>query len=135
MADERSYYGMLGENLARNSAHSTQGPYRTTLNPMQEWKFRQWVRENDVPFQPNRLLQDYDMRGFYSALQSGDPRAQSVVDPHDKQMHYPDFWKTPYHETFSAESQWATPDAPRWQDDRYLVDRDGNVLFDAAKAR
>ena len=98
-------------------------------------RFRSWARSNDVPFDPKRTLQDYDMRGFWQARQRKDPRAASAIDPHDKRLHYPDTWKTPYHETFSAESRWATPDAPRWRDDRYLVDKNGRVLFDAAAPR
>lgn len=71
------------------------------------------------------------MRGFYSALSNGDERASPAVDPNDGRMHYPDYWKTPYHETFSNESQWANPDtAPKWNDKDQLITTDGNVLYD-----
>lgn len=78
---------------------------------------------------------DYDMRGFWKALQAGDPLAQAAIDPNDQRMHYPDYWKTPYHETFSAESQWADPKkAPSWNDKDQLVMPDGTVIFDDREA-
>ena len=49
-------------------------------------------------------------------------------------MHFPDFWKTPYHESFSAESQWADPaKAPKWNAQDQLVLPDGTVVFDEKK--
>ena len=69
------------------------------------------------------------MRGFYKALQNGDEMAKTAVDPHDKQIHFPDYWKTPYHETFSNESQWATKGAPSWNDQDQLVLPNGTILF------
>lgn len=108
--------------------------YNTPLPADQEAQFRQWVQQNSVPFDPNEAASDYDMRGFWKALQAGDPIAKSAVDPNDKQMHYPDYWKTPYHETFSAESQWADPGkAPKWNDKDQLVMPDGTVIFDDRK--
>ena len=86
-----------------------------------------------MPFDPDaKGPTDYDMRGFWSGLQSGDPRAMSAVDPNDGQMHYTDTWKTPYHETFSADSQWGSPSlgAPTWNDSDQLVTGDGKVLYD-----
>jgi len=104
------------------------GPYVTYLPPVDELRFQQWVRANRIPFQdgPNS---DYDMRGFWRGLQSGDPRARTAVSPFDGQMHFSDTWKTPYHKSFSAESIYATPNAPSWMGDR-LVDKLGNVLVD-----
>lgn len=97
----------------------------------EEPQFRQWVQQNKVLFDlESKFPQDYDMRGFYKALKSGDPRASSAIDPNDSRIHYPDYWKTPYHETFSSESQWATPDAPAWNDKDQLVAKDGTVVFD-----
>jgi hypothetical protein len=45
-------------------------------------------------------------------------------------MHYPDFWKTPMHETFSNESQWAPVTAPAWNAQDQLVSQGGRVVFD-----
>jgi hypothetical protein len=105
--------------------------FATALQPKQEEMFRKWVKANKVPFDADsKDPQDYDMRGFYKAFMAGDKSAKSAIDPNDKRMHYPDFWKTPYHETFSNESQWATPDAPKWNNKDQLVDKNGNVIFD-----
>ena len=106
--------------------------YNTPLSPMEEHAFRNWVKTNNVPFDLNAPVTDYDMRGFWRALQTGNPRAKSAINPADKKLHYPDFWKTPYHETFSNESQWATKKAPHWQGD-VLLDSKGNVIFDGTK--
>jgi hypothetical protein len=70
------------------------------------------------------------MRGFYRGLLQKDPRASSAVDANDGHLHYPDFWKTPLHETFSNESQWAPADAPEWTPDDKLVTSGGRVVFD-----
>ena len=102
----------------------------TKLPPDQDQAFQAWVAANNVPFDPSRTA-DYDMRGFYQALMAKDPRAASAVNPNDNRLHYPDVWKTPYHETFSADSQWAKEGAPTWQEDK-LVMPDGKVLFDDA---
>jgi hypothetical protein len=61
---------------------------------------------------------------------SGDPLAKNAVDPNDGIMHFPDTWKTPYHETFSNDSQWALPSAPAWNDKDQLVAPNGGILFD-----
>jgi hypothetical protein len=83
-----------------------------------------------VPFDPNAPSSDYDMRGFFKALTSGDPRATSAIDPNDARMHYPDYWKTPSHQTFSGESQFATPSAPAWNQRDQLVGPGGRIIFD-----
>jgi hypothetical protein len=106
--------------------------YNTQLDPGQERFFRQWVTHHNIPFNPDATSpQDYDMRGFYQGLMQGNPKAQAAVDPNDGRMHFNDYWKTPSHETFSDQSQWATPQAPGWQDDR-LVTKGGRVQFDDA---
>lgn len=120
-------------NYTRNLAWTAPGEhvYNTPLPPQMEMQFRQWVQRHGVPFDPNAPTTDYDMRGFWMALHQGDPRAQSAVDPNDGRLHYPDFWKTPYHATFSNESQWADPDkAPRWNEQDQLVMPDGTVVYD-----
>jgi hypothetical protein len=105
--------------------------FETKLAPAQEQAFRSWVGKNKVAFDPDaKGPQDYDMRGFWQALQAGDPRAKSAVDPNDSKLHYPDYWKTPYHQTFSNESQFAAPNAPHWAPDDKLVTPSGEVIFD-----
>ena len=115
--------------MQRNSKYAVPGNYFTALPPEQELMFRRWVQQNKVPFNPEDSVSDYDMRGFWSALQRGDPRATSNINPNDSKLHYPDVWKTPYHETFSSESQWAMPNAPTWKGTKLIL-RDGTVIFD-----
>lgn len=114
-----------------NAPYTRQTPatYKTELTPMEEQLFQAWVAQNKVPTAGD----DYDMRGFYRALISGDPRAKSAIDPNDSRMHYPDFWKTPQHKTFSNESQWALPNAPAWNEQDQLVSPGGRVVFDDRK--
>lgn len=109
--------------------------YNAPLTPPEESLFRAWLKANRVPFEPDAPVSDYDMRGFWKALQAGDPRARSAIDPNDQRLHYPDYWKTPYHETFSNESQWAMPDAPAWNDKDQLVAPGGAVLFDDRRSK
>jgi translation initiation factor 6 (eIF-6) len=118
--------------FARNSAYAKPAPvngYLTQLPAQEEASFQSWVKQNKVPFDSSSTA-DYDMRGFYKGLMSGDPHAQSSVDPNDQKLHYSDYWKTPYHQTFSAESQWATQGAPRWNRQDQLVLPNGQVVFD-----
>lgn len=118
--------------LARNAPYVNAVPstYATTLTPMEEQLYQAWMAQNKVP-----VSTDYDMRGFYRGLMQGDPRAVSAVDPNDSRMHYPDYWKTPEHETFSRESQWATPNAPAWNAQDQLVSEGGQIVFDDRKPR
>lgn len=104
----------------------------TKLEPKEEKEFRKWVKDNKVPFDPaSKEPQDYDMRGFYRGLMSGDPHAKTGINPNDKQLHFSDYWKTPYHKSFSNESKFATPDAPAWKGDK-LIGKDGAVILDEA---
>lgn len=123
--------------FARNQQFAKPAPqegYFTRLDPNQEESFQRWVKDNSVPFDPSPQA-DYDMRGFYKGLSSGDPRAASGVNANDGRMHYTDHWKTPYHESFSAESKFALPTAPRWNEKDQLVTPDGRVIFDERAAR
>lgn len=105
--------------------------FDTPLNPLDEMAYRQWVQANNVPTNPDATApQDYDMRGFYRGLQQQNPKAQSAIDPNDGRMHYPDFWKTPIHETLSNESQWAPASAPAWNAQDQLISKGGRVVFD-----
>jgi hypothetical protein len=124
----------MAENdvFERNKKYLAPGDhsYTTDLGP-HEPMFQDWVKQNNIPFDPSVPVSDYDMRGFWKALQEGDPRAQQAINPNDNQMHFPDYWKTPYHESFSAESQWADPaKAPKWNEKDQLILPDGTVIFD-----
>jgi len=105
--------------------------YNTQLGPLEEMAFRQWVTQNKVPFNPDTIgPSDYDMRGFWRGLQQGHPMAQQSINPNDNLMHYSDYWKTPLHQSFSSESQWAGPDTPSWINDSQLAAPNGRVVFD-----
>lgn len=132
-----SWLNGMNDHFNRNSKWAKPHPtYATKLSPEEEAQFRAWTAQNKVPFNPNDQAADYDMRGYFRGLMSGDPVAAQAADPNDidprtgkPRMHFPDKWKTPFHETFSQESQYALPTAPSWQGDR-LVTPDGQVLFD-----
>lgn len=105
--------------------------YNTSLPPQSEKEFRKWVKKNKVSFDVHAELSDYDMRGFWLALTTGNPRAQTAIDPNDKRLHFPDYWKTPYDATFSNQSKWAVKSkAPHWTDDDKLVTPAGKVIWD-----
>lgn len=97
------------------SPYAKPGPYTTTLSPSQEVEFQRWKAINA----PNDSGQDYDLRGAFLANTG---RAGNG--------HMTDQFKMPNHHSFSNESQYATPDAPRWNQKGQLVDKYGNVVFD-----
>lgn len=118
----------LEQNYARNKEWAKPGPYWTKLPPPAEAKFRAWVKQNNVDFNPDDAQPDYDMRGFWKALQEGNPRARSAMD--QGQLHYDDYWKTPYDATFSAQSQWGIAGkTPDWKGGKLTLPS-GHVIFD-----
>lgn len=124
-------------NLFAPRAQSTLGPYQTNLNPQDEWNFRSWARTNNIPF-PEKYSSidqyiddpkaDYDLRGYWQAQQAGNPMAMRAAN-----LHFPDYWKTPYHESFSNESKYAGAGAPRWNEKNQLISPVGSVVFDENK--
>lgn len=106
--------------------------YDTKLSPIRELLFRSWVDQNHVPFNPTTPgPTDYDMRGYWQGLQQGNPQAApSSINANDGQLHYPDYYKTPLHQTFSNESQWAAPSAPQWINDSQLATQGGRIAYD-----
>ena len=119
---------------APNAQYAKSGPYKTELPPEKESQFQSWVKANQVPWQdtPNA---DYDMRGYWQAMISGDKNARQSKNANDGKMHFPDTWKTPYHKSFSNESKYALPNAPKWNDKDQLVDSTGRVVFDERSAQ
>ena len=113
---EAQWQASLKSNYARNKPYAKPGNYNTKLSPQEEQAFRQWIKQNSIPFDFQSPVTDYDMRGFWKARIGGDPAA--LRDPRSK--HFPDKWKTPYHETFSNQSQWAAPGAPHWEGDKLV---------------
>jgi hypothetical protein len=47
----------------------------------------------------------YDYRGFYKALQAGEPAAKTSINKEDGLVHFPSIWKEPGHPTY----QYKTP--------------------------
>jgi hypothetical protein len=118
----------------RNAQYSTKTPYATALSPDNELLFQNWVKTTGAPYDPGSKS-DYDMRGYWNALTSMDPRASTAINPNDGQMHFPDTWKTPYHQSFSNESQYATPNAPQWLNGSQLGFPNGQLMFDEKQGR
>jgi hypothetical protein len=122
----------LQRNMAYAKPSSTD--YTTQLTPGEEIQFRDWVGQNAVRFDPDNPVQDYDMRGFWKGLVTGDPNARSGVNPNDHMLHFNDHWKTPLHHSFSNESIYATPMAPSWNEqDQLRMPMNGAVVFDERK--
>jgi hypothetical protein len=118
----------LGNNASVRKPGDT---YNTPLGFLDELAFRQWVADNHVPFDPNAQgPTDYDMRGFYQGLQQQNPHAVTGENQNDGKMHFSDYWKTPLHQSFSSESQWAGPTTPSWNSLDQLVTPGGRIVFD-----
>ena len=131
MSEEDDWLARMTANLERNKQYAKPGPYTTPLAASEEAAFRQWVAQNKVPYNLNDPVQDYDMRGFYKAAMAGDPNASTEINSFDQKMHFPDTYKTPYHESFSRDSQYAQPNAPFWVGGQLLVDPvTGVPIFD-----
>ena len=80
------------------------------LGPNTGDMFKSWALENNV-----RPSNDYDMKGYFMGQMTGDPEAQSEVNPSDMQMHFTDKFKLPNHESFSNQSMYDTQgNAPYW---------------------
>ena len=103
--------------------------YLTKLNPLQEMAFQEWVKTNNVPYDPSNKA-DYDMRGFYQAKMNGDKSASNGMNANDGLMHFTDKFKTPFHKSFSGESKFAAPGAPMWNDLDQLISPSGRIVYD-----
>ena len=80
------------------------------LGPNTENMYKSWAIENNI-----RPSNDYDMRGYFMGQMTGDPEAQSQVNPSDMQMHFTDKFKLPNHPSFSNESMYdLNKTAPYW---------------------
>lgn len=83
----------------------------TRLSPDEESQFQQWIKKNNIK-DLNEPDSKYDYRGFWK---------QNPDFAHRPGEHFVDTFKQPGHETFSNESQYATPQdfGGRWFDDTY----------------
>jgi hypothetical protein len=138
--------GLLQRALANQWVKDpTATTFQTTLPPQLEQIFMKAAQSrfgNKIEFQPDLSpTSDYDYRGWWQAAQAGDPRAVTKENLNDKQLHFSDVWKTPYHHSFSKDSQYASPTAPGWtktQPFRLLAQQDspvgtykkGDIAFD-----
>ena len=129
---EQERYQQMRENLlTRNKAYANPNWQQemTKLPAEQEEEFLNWVKSNKVPFDPNDKYPDYDMRGYYLSTLNNPQAPQAAINQATQSLHYPDTFKTPYHESFSSESKWATEGAPSWQENK-LVSPTGEVIFE-----
>lgn len=102
------------------------GPYQTPLSDANEAKFRAWVKREQIWFNPNAAITDYDMRGYW--LSVGGPKTGGPI--HAQGVHFTDRFKTPYDTTFSRESMYATSNNPfRWKGDDLIDARTGQLIF------
>lgn len=113
-------------------ADAKPGPYVTQLSPQQEAQFQQWVKANRIPWRDESRA-DYDMRGYWQKYILTGKGAQGGVNPNDRQWHFTDEFKTPYHHSFSGESRYALPNAPHWINDHQLADSQGRIVWDERK--
>lgn len=117
------------KHFARNVPFAQPGPWATALSPMEEQQFQSWVKTNKVPFNPTEKTPDYDMRGYWKDVASKG-KTDTAINPVDKKLHFPDTYKTPYHQSFSAESKYATPNNPfKWKGETLMDSRTGQSVY------
>jgi hypothetical protein len=129
---EQQRYQKFREDLLKRNMAYAQADWQkqmTKLPPAQEKAFMDWVKANKVPFNAADKYPDYDMRGYYLSTLTDPKGAKAGINPVTQSLHYPDTYKTPYHESFSSESKWARPGAPSWKDNK-LVTPSGKVVFE-----
>ena len=94
--------------------------FRTQLPPEDETTFRAWAKREVPTFALDDPLSDYDMRGFWKTAirhpEEWNNLAKQGLLPKEKtgmqagKRHFVDYWKTPYHPTFSTQSKYSTPE-------------------------
>lgn len=122
---------MAGPDTNFLSGTAKPGPYKTQLPMVEEMQFQDWVRRSHVPFDDSPRS-DYDMRGYWKQQQRSVTPTIPRGGPFQSGAHFPDQYKTPYHETFSNESQYATPSAPHWTGDK-LFNPVGGLVKDESQ--
>ena len=102
-----------------------QSRYLTRLTRAEERAYQLWFAQTKEALGRDLDPDDptYDMRGFWRAMQLGHPPPQ--LDSYSGEIHFPDTFKTPLHPTMSAESIYAPPGAPTWDDQGVLRDSSG----------
>lgn len=95
--------------------------YNTPLSPVQEQAFQAWAKKNQREFD----TEDYDLRGAYLEMQSGDMSEAA-------NGHLGDKYKKPNHPTFSDESVYNGVDGyfgGRWSE------QDGKTSFQTGETQ
>lgn len=105
--------------MDRQQIRAINDPALTQLQPHQELMFKSWLKANDVPFQDNGS-DDYDMRAFFLNNVLGGQGQQR----NGQNMHFPDTYKQPSHESYSSESIKGRPSDPKrsWIGEDTLAD-------------
>lgn len=91
--------------------------YNTKLTPDEEKQFQKWAKESGR----EKDVYDYDLRGAWKELQSGEMSE-------DARGHLGDKYKKPNHPTFSSQSIYANGDGGTWS-----VDAAGHDVFTPGK--
>jgi hypothetical protein len=83
--------------------------YDTQLSPAEEARFNLWIRNQYPGRNLDELTSDYDLRGAWREIESGDIEF-------DERGHLPDKYKKPNHITFSDQSMYHSEQTPggRW---------------------
>lgn len=102
-----------------------QSGYRTRLSKEDEAAFQQWFAQIRDRLGRDLDAEDpgYDYRGLWHSMRLGG--RGPGMDPSSGEIHFPDTFKTPQHPTMSAESVYAPPGAPQWNQNDVLVDAQG----------
>src|SRR4029077_7476097 len=116
----------VAEDAPVASPFGKPGSNLTELTPEEKQDFLVWSQAITQKYPKLRYdpspTADYDLAGFYKAMLARNPKAR--VSP---EGHLPDIWKTKYHRSFSNESMYALPGAPRWKGNQ-LVTPEGKVV-------
>lgn len=107
----------------------------TSLNPYEEQYFQTWKKIHNVPF-ADTGLDDYDMRGYFKEQVLSNKNLTNV-NPIDNQIHYPDTYKQPTHQSFSRESKYWEPgmNEREWINNILIDYTLGKVIDNAAMGR
>lgn len=114
-------------------------PFATQLTPEEEQGFANFAKQTQ-----NLPSLGYDLKGLYKEasdknlvndILQGKNTELAGMNPTTQSFHFTDKYKTPFYDSFSKESKYATQDAPQWLENPnnqgfQLVDKQGNILVD-----
>ena len=103
----------------------------TRLTPEELYAFRKWGKQNKLYEGFDSPDSDYDMPGYWKAGASG-----AGMDTGSAQLHFPDTFKRPTHETFSVESKYSTPQrrGGMWVGDRFIPENPSGISLEYFKS-